>query len=120
MTRISIVCLLTSSLAALALSASGAGAFQVVTPKIHVPKVTINAPKPKVGEITIQKQTETSSPDLFKKTVNVDSSPLRKIVDSPTKSKTGNPKVKGVVVQKKIDPDSPVLFRRSLIDPGHQ
>ena len=120
MTRISTVGLLIGTLAMFALSAHGARALQVVTPKIHMPKVKIDTPKPKTGEIVIHKETDSSSPKLFENVEkNVDSAALRKIDYSPTKSKTKSPKVGGIVIQKETDSTSPVLMRRTLIDANH-
>jgi hypothetical protein len=124
MTRISTVCLLTGTLAAFALSANGASAVQVVTVKVHMPKVTVNTPKPKTGGIGIKKETDSTTPKLTEKTLNensgVDAAPLQKIVDSPTKSKTGttkSPKTGGVVIKKVTDPTTAPLYERVFEPP---
>jgi hypothetical protein len=118
MTHNSIVRLLTGTLAALALSANGAGASRAVKPKVHLPQVAVYAPKENAREI--RKETDSSSSVLFRKTLNVDSAPLRKIADSPTKSKKGGTKGGGVVIRKETDSATPSFMRKTLTDPNHQ
>jgi hypothetical protein len=120
MTRISVVFLLTGTLTALALSSNGASASRSVKSKSHMPKVALHAPKPKVGKIEVQKETNSSSPNLFKKTLNVNSAPLREFSDSQPKPKTGGHKAGGVVVRKETDSASPIPMRRTLMDSSHQ
>jgi hypothetical protein len=49
MIRITTFCVVSSTLAVIALSANRASAIEVTTPKVEVPKVSVHPPQPKVN-----------------------------------------------------------------------